>query len=141
LSAAPFRFAHRVAYADCTIGNHIYYSRYLDILEKARGEFFRGLGTSFLHWQEQGMIFPVMECHLFYKASARYDEVLTVEVWLTRAERVRLNFGYRILNQAGTVILEGRTLHVCTGLDQKPKRLPEEFRALLEPHARQDEPG
>ena len=87
------------------------------------------------------MIFPVMECHLFYKASARYDEVLTVEVWLTRAERVRLNFGYRILNQAGTVILEGRTLHVCTGLDQKPKRLPEEFRALLEPHARQDEPG
>ena len=36
-----------------------------------------------------------------------------------------LNFAYRIANQAGMVILEGETLHVCTGLDEKPKRLPE----------------
>ena len=31
--AELFRYHHRVTYADCTIGDHIYHSRYLDLLE------------------------------------------------------------------------------------------------------------
>src|SRR5215469_5100900 len=58
VSVARFSHMHRVLYAECTLGNHIYYSRYLDLLEAARGEFFRSLGVSFLKWQEQGTIFP-----------------------------------------------------------------------------------
>ena len=131
-----FSHIHRVSYAECTLGNHIYYSRYLDLLEAARGEFFRSLGTSFLKWQEQGTIFPVVECSLRYKAPARYDDVLAVELWVTLAERARLNFGYRVLNQAGTIILEAATLHVCTGVDEKPKRVPEELKSSLGPYVK-----
>ena len=125
---------HRVSYAECTLGNHIYYSRYLDLLEIARGEFFRSLGTSFLKWQEQATIFPVSECRLRYRAPARYDDILRIEVWPALAEKVRLNFGYRVLSEAGVVILEAETFHVCTGLDEKPKRLPEELREKLQAH-------
>ena len=32
---ASFRYVHRVTYAECTVGNHIYHSRYLDLLEAA----------------------------------------------------------------------------------------------------------
>ena len=39
--AVPFRHPHRVSYAECTVGNHVYHSRYLDWLEAARGEFIR----------------------------------------------------------------------------------------------------
>ena len=127
-----FQHSHRVTYAECTVGNHIYYSRYLDLLEAARGEFFRHLGATFLQWQEKDVIFPVVECRLRYKAPARYDDVLTIEVWITTAEKVRLNFGYRVVNEAGVLILEAETFHVCTGLDEKPKRLPEELRAPLQ---------
>jgi acyl-CoA thioester hydrolase len=128
-----FKFSHRVTYAECTIGNHIYYGRYLDLLEAARGEFFRHLGKTFRHWQEQDAIFPVVECHLRYKSAARYDEVLTIEVWITAAAGVRLNFGYRIVNESGALVLEAETLHVCTGMNEKPKRLPEELRRQLGP--------
>jgi hypothetical protein len=31
-----FRHTHRVTYAECTVGNHIYYARYLDLLEAAK---------------------------------------------------------------------------------------------------------
>ena len=31
------------------------------------------------------------------------------------------------------IILEGETFHVCTGGDEKPKRLPEELVQLLKP--------
>jgi hypothetical protein len=32
MSNAVFKHIHRVTYSDCTLGNHIYYSRYLDLL-------------------------------------------------------------------------------------------------------------
>ena len=129
----PFEYSYRVPYADCTLGNHIYYARYLDLLEKARGEFFRNIGTTFLQWQEKDTIFPVIECRLQYKAPARYDDVLSIKVWPTAAERVRLNFGYRIMNQGAKLILLAETSHICAGLDDKPKRLPEDLRTLLLP--------
>ena len=41
-----FRHTHRVTYAECTVGDHVYHSRYLDLLEAARGEFMRSLGST-----------------------------------------------------------------------------------------------
>jgi acyl-CoA thioester hydrolase len=136
MSANAFHHHHRVVYSDCTVGNHVYYGRYLDILEAARGEFFRRLGVTLLHWQDRGFMFPVVEAHLHYKALARYDDELQVAVWVTAAERVRLNFACRITNQAGALVLEGETLHVCMNLEEKLKRLPEELVTSLKPHLR-----
>jgi acyl-CoA thioester hydrolase len=127
MSEPVFRYTHRVTYAECTVGNHIYHSRYLDILEAARGALFRDIGSTFLHWQEQDTIFPVVECRLRYKAPARYDDVLTVETRVTFAQGARLAFAYRIQNQNNLLILEGETDMVCTTLPGKPKRLPGEL--------------
>lgn len=126
-----FVYTHRVTYAECTVGNHIYHSRYLDLLEAARGEFLRSLGTTVLHWQNHDAIFPVIEAHLKYRYPARYDDLLSIEVWPTLLEKIRVNFGHRILNQNGKVILEAETFHVCTGVDEKPRRVPEELAGLL----------
>jgi acyl-CoA thioester hydrolase len=134
MSAPVFRHTHRVTYAECTLGNHIYYARYLDILEAARGELFRQLGATFLRLQLQDVIFPVVECHLRYQSPARYDDVLTIELWLTSLERVRLDFAYRVMSEENELILEARTQHVCTGLNEKPKRLPDELVAKLRPY-------
>ena len=131
--AEPFRYNHRVTYAECTVGDHIYHSRYLDLLEAARGEFMRASGWTVLQWQERDCIFPVIEARLRYKFPARYDDVLTIEVWPTLMERVRLNFGHRVLNQHGKLILEAETFHACTTRAEKPRRLPEELAAALLP--------
>lgn len=128
-----FLHTHRVSYAECTVGNHIYHSRYLDLLEAARGEFLRSLGATVLELQERDCIFPVVEAKLRYKSPARYDDLLTIVVWPILAEKVRVNFGHRIVNQADKLILEAETFHVCTGRDEKPKRLPEELVEKLKP--------
>ena len=132
--AAPFRYPHRVSYADCTVGNHVYHSRYLVWLEAARGEFIRSLGPTVLQWQERDVIFPIIEARLRYKSPARYDDLLTIEVWPTAIERVRLNFAHRILNQNEKLVLEAETFHACTGIKEKPKRLPEELAGQLAPY-------
>ena len=131
-----YQHTHRVTYAECTAGNHIYYGRYLDLLEAARGEFFRHLGATFVQMQEQGVIFPVIECNLRYRAPARYDELLTIKLWPTVAEGARLNFAYRILSQSDALVLEAETRHACTGMDEKPRRLPEELAGALQPYLR-----
>lgn len=81
-------------------------------------------------------MFPVVEAHLRYKTLARYDDVLQVEVWVTAAQRVRLNFAYRVTNQSGNLVLEGETLHVCMTLEEKMRRLPEELVLAVKPHLR-----
>ena len=132
--AEPFRYRHRVTYAECTIGDHIYHSRYLDLLEAARGEFMRSLGQPVLGLQDADFIFPVIEARVRFKFPARYDDLLTIEVWMTLIQRVRLNFGHRILNQDGKLILEAETFHACTSREEKPKRLPEELVEKLKPY-------
>jgi acyl-CoA thioester hydrolase len=132
VAGKTYHHEHRVTYAECTLGNHIYYARYLDVLESARGEFFRVLGFPLSKLQNQDTAFPVTECQLKYRSAARYDDVLGIDVWLEELGRIRLRFGYRISNQAGHLILEGSTLHVCTTTSEKPKRVPFELTAALE---------
>ena len=131
MSENIFRCDYRVGYADCTVGNHVYYSRYLDLLERARGEFFRHIGKPLASLQKEDTSFPVLECHLQYHAPARYDDLLTIEVSVTVPKGVRLNFRHRILAQNSGCLVEGETLHVCTSIEGKPKRLPRDLVSLL----------
>jgi acyl-CoA thioester hydrolase len=141
MAETVFKYHHRVTYAECTAGNHIYYSRYLDILEAARGEFFRHLGLPLLQLQQNEIIFPVIECHLHYHAPARYDDLLTVELWLSELHGVRIHFSCHIKNESGIAILTVKTFHACTGLNEKPRRVPEELAALLQPYVHTEKSG
>src|SRR3954470_23953538 len=129
-----FRHPHRVTYSECTLGNHIYYGRYLDLLEEARGEFCRHLGEPLIKWQQADTIFPVVECRVRYKGAARYDDLLKIEVWVSQLERVRLELAHRIVNEAGAEILVASTVHACTSLTDKLKRIPEELSTKLQPY-------
>lgn len=127
-----FTWPHRVTYAECTVGNHVYYGRYLDYLEKARGEFFRELGQTLSALQDRGVIFPATECRLKYLGPARYDDRLSIEVWIESLRRVRLTFAYRVVHEQGNVIVEAATEHACTNLEDKPTRIPDDLARPLQ---------
>jgi len=133
VSPPPYLHRHRVTYAECTLGNHVYHSRYLDLLEAARGEFLRAAGQSFRQWQERGVVFPIVACRLEYRHLARYDDELLIAVSLTHLHGARLNFAYTARRADDTPVLTGETWHVCAGLDEKPRRLPPELMAALTP--------
>ena len=124
MSPSLFSHRHRVGYAECTVGNHVYYARYLDIIEEARGELFRAAGLPLLRLQEQGTIFPVIECRLRYHSAARFDDLLQIDAWLVELSGARLTISYRVSREPNQLILEGTVRHVCTSLEEKPKRLP-----------------
>ncbi len=136
-----FRYRHRVTYSECTVGNHVYHSRYLDLLEAARGEFLRHLGFPLLGLQEAGIIFPVIDAHLRYLRPARYDDELAIEVALIRLDGIRLGVRHRVFDGQGRILLEAETLHVCTGLNEKPRRLPADLVEALRPWLETEAPA
>jgi acyl-CoA thioester hydrolase len=136
MSDPVFQHQHRVVYAECTVGNHVYYARYLDMLEEARGEFFRRAGWPLLALQESGTAFPVIGVEIAYHGPARYDDILSIELWITEMRGARLNFGFCIRHAGGSTLAQGHTRHVCASLDEKPKRLPKELSEGLAPFLR-----
>lgn len=138
MSTQSYIHHHRVTYAECTLGNHVYYARYLDMLEGARGEFFRFIGHPLFMWQERDTIFPVIECQFRYKVPARYDDVLGIEVKVASLDRVRLSFAYLVRDhESGRELVRATTSHVCTSTQEKPKRIPDDLVAALKPFLEQ----
>jgi acyl-CoA thioester hydrolase len=118
-----FKHQIRVPYRDVTIGNHIYYSRYLEIMEVARNEIFRDLGYSLLNLQQQNVIFPVIECSLKYHSPARYDDLLSVESCFTNVGKVQFFLEYKIKREE-LVLVTASTRHAVTNMEEKPVRMP-----------------
>ncbi len=128
-----FKYQIRVAYRDVTLGNHVYYARYLDFLEIARNEVFRNLGYPLLLLQGQGIIFPVVECTLRYYEAARYDDLLDIGTTVVGLGKVQYSFAYRV-QRSETVVLTATTRHAVTNLEEKPIRMPHDLHDALLPH-------
>ena len=134
MQPSVFHHAHRVSYGECTVGNHVYFSRFLDLVERARGEFFRHLGCPCQQLQDAGTVFPVVGATISYKAPARYDDLLAIELWITEMHGVRLTFAFRIGDAHGRPLVEGEMRQVCADERGRPRRLPADLAARLRPY-------
>jgi acyl-CoA thioester hydrolase len=130
MDSRVFEYRYRVTYRDCTVGNHVYYARYLDILEAARGQCFRDLGITFLGWQGREITFPVLECHITYQRPAAYDDELLIRTTV-EGGGARLIFRHQAHDHEGRPVFTAYTEHVCANLAGKPRRLPPELAIWL----------
>lgn len=121
-----FKYCLRVPYSDMTLGNHVYYSRYLEWLEAARTEAFREMGTTFLELQNRQIMFPVVECKLKYLKAARYDDSIEVWTWFSEIGKVKFTWNFEI-RRGDDILVQGETLHVCASLEEKPQRIPSDL--------------
>ncbi|MHB8482990.1 MAG: acyl-CoA thioesterase [Nitrospiria bacterium] len=116
-----------VYYEDTDCGGVVYYANYLKYFERARTELLENLGFPLLKLMEEGSIFTVVQCEIFYRSPAKYRDVLRIETRLTGVTRTVLSFRYRIHEKKSErLVAEGMTKLVCVGLNGKVKRLPRE---------------
>jgi acyl-CoA thioester hydrolase len=130
-----FRFQMRVPYSDITLGNHVYYARYLNWLEAARGEAFREMGKTLLEYQDENLMFPVVECLVKFHKAARYDDEIEVRSGLAEVAKVRFLWVYEVV-RGEDILADARTLHVCATLGEKPTRLPDDLANKMRDHVR-----
>lgn len=124
-TAQIFEHHLRVPASDCTVGNHVYYARYLDWLEAARNEFFRAIGHPLSKLVADGVMLPAVEARLDFRGAARFDERVVVRLWVQEISRIRITFASDIVNaDNGKTLVRATTVHACTNLADKPTRFP-----------------
>lgn len=122
---------YRVIYGDTDCGKVMYYANYLRVFEIGRTELIRESGVTYKDIEKNyGIVLPVVEAFIKYKASAYYDDLLTVKTKVKELKPYKIMFEYQIYREK-TLLAEGYTLHVPINLEGKITRFPKDLYDLL----------
>ena len=139
----------RVIYGDTDRMGVVYHGTYLRYLEHSRVEFMRKLGAVYAEMERQGMGLPVTELGIRYLASARYDDLVSIYVGVSKLGFARLDFVYKLVVELGDrfvgpqeepleaplVVGFAESRHGCMTLDEgRITRLPEALHRCISQH-------
>ena len=120
----------RVRYPECDPMNVAYHTHYLDYFEEARTEALRDRGIVYKELEASGVIMPVVEATVRYRASAYYDDVLAIEVNFPEPPRATIPIDYVIRREGEDPVLATGRVVLCF-VDQasgRPIRPPQPLR-------------
>ncbi|SNZ00654.1 acyl-CoA thioesterase [Flagellimonas pacifica] len=103
-------FSFRVRYGETDQMGVVYHGNYAQYLEMGRLEWLRALGVTYKSMEENGIMLPVISLQINYKKSALYDDLLTVETTIKKSPLVKIEFEYRIFNEAKELLTEANTV-------------------------------
>ena len=93
------RTTYRVIYGDTDAAAVVYNANYLRFFEIGRTELMREKVCTYKQIQDMGILLPVTECFVRYKAFACYDDLLQIETKLVELKKVSCKFSYKILRR------------------------------------------
>jgi acyl-CoA thioester hydrolase len=80
----PFRTLVRVRYAECDAQLVVFNARYGDFVDLAVTEYVRVLFGSYQHIMDRGYDYQVVRLSTDYQSSAKFDEVLSISVEVSK---------------------------------------------------------
>ncbi|WP_139491706.1 acyl-CoA thioesterase [Brevibacillus dissolubilis] len=117
-------FRLRVRYSETDQMGVVYHTNYLNWFEWGRTEFIREAGLSYKQLEDAGILLPVTDAQISFKAPARYDELIEVRTWVEDLTELRLTFGYEICRvEDGELLVTGQTRLVAVNAEWKPARM------------------
>ncbi len=126
------RTTYRVIYGDTDAAAVVYNANYLRFFEIGRTELMRENVCSYREIEAMGLLLPVTECFVRYKAFACYDDLLQIETKLVWLKKVSCKFSYRLLRKdpetgKEKLIAKGYTVHAAVNRQGKLSPLPAEI--------------
>ena len=131
------RTTYRVIYGDTDAAAVVYNANYLRFFEIGRTELMREKVCTYKQIQDMGILLPVTECFVRYKAFACYDDLLQIETKLVELKKVSCKFSYKILRKneetgKEQLIAKGYTVHASISREGKLSPLPTALVPLLQ---------
>tara|TARA_R110000787_G_scaffold210882_6_gene320635 strand:+ start:7542 stop:7940 length:399 start_codon:yes stop_codon:yes gene_type:complete len=105
-----FSTSIRVRYGETDQMGVVYHGNYATFFEVARTEWLRNLGVTYKYMENSGIMLPVISLSFNFIKSAKYDDVLTIFVFLKKEPLVRIEFDYEIVNQNNEKISTGNSV-------------------------------
>lgn len=122
----------RVRYGETDAMGYVYYGTYPLYFEVGRNELMRHLGFPYASLEASGIMMPVVDMQLHYGSPAHYDNLLSVTTGIVSLGGASIEFGYRIADEANTLVVWGTTTLAFVNRDtRKPVRVPQAVRDRL----------
>ena len=123
-----------VRYAETDMMGIVYHANYLRYMERGRTEFFRLAGVAQMADLESAepTAWAIRNVEIKFHSPARVDDALSVHTILTSISGARLAARQRIFS-GKTLLTDGRIEACIVTLSGRPRRIPENIRALLTP--------
>jgi len=126
----------RVRFGETDLMGIVHHASYLSYFEAARVAWLRRRGVTYATWAARGWHLPVVEASVRYRAPARFEDVLAVDVTLAEVRSHSMRFAYVVTrdgDKLAPVIATGDTRLACVDSSHVLQQLPG---ALLEVLAR-----
>ena len=129
----------RPRYAETDAMGIVHHSQYVIWFEVGRSTLMREAGFSYAEIERAGFHFRIAEVYARYLAPAFYDELLTLRTWIGELHSRGLTFEYAVVRPADPMadrpeetLVTGATKLICTDRQGRVRRLPADFRSLLQ---------
>ena len=128
-----FSTSIRVRYGETDQMGVVYHGNYATYFEVARTEWLRDLGIRYKDMENSGIMLPVISLFFNFVKSAKYDDVLTIYVFLKKRPLVKIEFDYEIFNQKKEKISTGNSILAFMDMKtNKPIKCPDYILEKLE---------
>ena len=114
----------RVRFGETDLMGIVHHASYLSYFEAARVAWLRRRGVTYKTWAERGWHLPVVEATLRYRAPAKFEDVLTVEVDLSEIRSHSLRYTYKVTRDE-ELLAEGETRLACVDGTHQLLKLPD----------------
>ncbi len=122
----------RVRYGETDQMGYCYYGNYAQYFEVGRVEALRSAGMSYRDMENRGIMLPVAEFSVKYKAPALYDDELTITTRIREIKGPRLVFDYEIHKENGQLVATAETTLVFVSKStMRPIPAPDDFLELM----------
>ena len=122
-----------VRYAETDKMGIVHHSVYPIWYEAARTEAIKKIGISYSNLEKNGIMTPLVELNCKYIMPAEYEDVLTINVDISKLTPARIVFNYEIYKPGiEKPINIGSTTHAWVGKDLKPINLKKHYPKIYE---------
>jgi acyl-CoA thioester hydrolase len=88
----------------------VYHGNYAQYFEIARTEWLRTLGVTYKDMENEGIMLPVISLSFKFIHSAKYDDLITINITIKKPPMVKIEFDYEILNEDDKLLTTGNSI-------------------------------
>lgn len=120
------RMQIRVRYCEVDQMGFLHHANYFNYFEMGRTELFRDSGGNYAELESRGFFLVIVKIECQYKASARYDDVLTLTTKLVRTTPAKLEHAYEV-HRDGQLLTVGKSVLACVNREGQVQRMDDEL--------------
>ena len=125
----------RVRYAETDAMGVAHHGSFIPWFEVARVDWLRAHDMDYRELEKEGFSLAVSRLEVDYRASAYFDDEITVSAKMTVIKSRRVTFAYRAIRHDSLLLATALSEHTPTARDGAAIRLPLHWQQRLKPHA------